>query len=217
MPTLGSPKVTKARKVFLDLRDKILAGEFEPGTYLTLRPLADHYGTGINAVSEAIKALAAEGVVQLEGKSGAKIIPRDAKQIRSEFIMRIALESEAARRCATQADEASLNALDQIACRVDDFSTQGNLAQARRFDRAFHLHLAALSGSDQLHDALAPLLDRLIVADITENEHPDFPGQKHRELVKELRTRDPNAASRILRVHCEYSMDVILSSLVRTA
>ncbi|UUO06510.1 GntR family transcriptional regulator [Blastopirellula sp. J2-11] len=214
--SISSPAhaATKAQRIFLDLRSKILSGEIESESRLTLRPLASDYESGINAVSEAIKALAAEGLVKLEGQAGARVIARDLKQIRGECILRIAIECESARRCAERADQSQLTILGNMAQQVDQLFEEGDkLKECRQADVRFHLTVAQFSGVPQLEDSLSPLLDRLVMLDQTEAQSDDHPGQKHLEVFDGLKTRKPQVAADAMRRHCEHSMNLSLALL----
>jgi DNA-binding GntR family transcriptional regulator len=205
---------TKAQRVFLDLRSRILAGQFPPETRLTLRPLAKEYGTGINAVSDAVKALAAEGLVELEGQAGARVIPRDLERIRGEYILRMVIECETARRCAELADETQMCILENMAAKVDRLFEEGHqLSECRNADIQFHLTIATFSGVPVLRDALAPLLDRLVALDQTEKRTLEIPGQKHQEVYEGLKTRDPAIASDVMQKHLQHSMNLSLALL----
>ncbi len=203
---------TKARRIFLDLRSRILSGELAAETRLTLRPLASQYGTGINAVSEAVKALAAEGLVEPGGQAGARILARDLQRIRGEYVLRIAIECEAARRCAQVADAAQLTVLQRMAYEIDDLFDAGeDLKRCRQLDVKFHLTVAEFSGVPQLRDALLPLLERHVMLDQTNAPSAEIPGQKHRELFAALETRNPEQASKVMRQHCEHAMNLSLA------
>lgn len=211
---IPQPAMTKAQRIFLDLRSKILSSEIAPETRLTLRPLAAQFGTGINAVSEAVKALAAEGLVELEGQAGARVIARDLDRIRGEFIMRIAIECETARRCAEFVDEIQLSILERMAAKVDRLFEEGHkLTECRQADIQFHLTIAGFSGVSQLKDTLVPLLDRLVALDQTETRTLEIPGQKHIEVYEGLKSRDPVHASDTMRRHLEHSMNLSLALL----
>ncbi len=200
----------------MDLRTKILGGAIESNARLTLRPLASQYGTGINAVSEAIKALAAEGLVELEGQAGARVIARDLNRIRGEFILRTAIECETARRCAESADNVQLAVLERLAVKVDNLFEEGeHLADCRAVDVQFHLAIADFSGAPQLKETLAPLLERLVMLDQTEQKTSEIPGQKHLEVFEALSSRNPVIASDMMRRHLEHSMNLSLALLYK--
>ncbi|UUO07161.1 GntR family transcriptional regulator [Blastopirellula sp. J2-11] len=205
---------TKARRIFLDLRSKILSRKIDANTQLTLRPIASEYGTGINAASEAIKALAAEGFVTLEGKAGARVITRDLHRIRAEGVLRIAIECEAIRRCAMLADDIQLSVLGGLAEKVDRLFEEGNqLDQCRQADIAFHVTITDFCGVPELRESLIPLLDRLVTLDQTEKRTSEIPGQKHLEVYEGLKSRDPVQAADVMRHHLEHSLSLTLALL----
>ncbi|QDS89048.1 putative HTH-type transcriptional regulator YdfH [Rosistilla ulvae] len=182
-------------------------------TRLTLRPIAGEYGTGINAASEAIKALAAEGLVRLEGKSGARVITRDLNRVRSEGVLRMAIECEAARRCAERVDNVQLSVLRGLADKVDRlFAAGDDLKGCRNADIAFHRTIVEFCGVPELWPSLMPLLDRLVTLDQTENRTTEIPGQKHIEVYEGLKSRDPEQAAIAMRQHLEHSLSMALAS-----
>lgn len=214
MNELLTETTTKARRIFLDLRSRILSGAIPADTRLTLRPLAKRYGTGINAVSEAVKALAAEGLVEPGGQAGARVIARDLQRIRGEHVLRIAIECEAARRLAAIADDAHYAVLGRMARDLDALADGGEqLLRCHELDVKFHLTVAEFSGVSQLRETLRPLLERLVMLDQTEAQSAEFPGQKHLELFAALNTRDPEKAAAGMRQHCEHSMNLSLAML----
>lgn len=205
---------TKAQRVFLDLRSRILSGELPATTRLTLRPLARKYGTGMNAVSEAVKELAAEGLVVLEGQAGALVLTRDLQRIRGEYALRVAIECETSRRCTFVADEVQMSILGRMAAEMDQLFEAGEqLERCRQLDVDFHLMITDFSGISQFRNVLHPLLDRLVMLDQTPTVNVEFPGQKHLELYEALKTRDPEIAASRMRQHCEVSMNLSLAAL----
>jgi len=205
---------TKAQRIFLDLRSQILSGKLPPDAQLTLRPIASQYGTGINAASEAVKALAAEGLVSLEGKAGARVIARDLVRIRGEGVLRIAIECEAARRCAELADDVQMTILGRLAEKVDRLFEEGEQLEAcRKADFHFHLTIQEFCGVPQLCETLIPLLERRVMLDQTEMRTTEFPGQKHMEVFEALKSRDPVQASDMMRCHLEHSLSIALARL----
>ena len=82
------------------LRDALLAGKFEPGTVLTLRALAESFGTSITPVRDAVTRLVAQGVLQ-QGPRNSAIVPNlTRKELADLTVVRCALEGRAAREAA---------------------------------------------------------------------------------------------------------------------
>src|ERR1700754_4966558 len=79
------------------LREALLAGRFEPGTVLTLRSLAESFGTSITPVRDAVTRLVAQGVLQ-QGPRNSAIVPTlSRKELEHLTVVRCALEGRAAR------------------------------------------------------------------------------------------------------------------------
>lgn len=129
------------------LRDALLAGRFEPGTVLTLRSLAESFGTSITPVRDAVTRLVAQGVLQ-QGPRNAAIVPNlSRKELADLTVIRCALEGRAAREAALlRHDDATLQSLQER------LSMMQSLIQARKLEsylehhRKFHFGIYAMSG-----------------------------------------------------------------------
>src|SRR5262245_14087170 len=89
------------------LRDALLAGRFEPGTVLTLRFLAEQFGTSSTPVRDAGTRLVAQGVLQ-QGPRNSAIVPNlSRKELADLTVVRCALEGRAAREAALQKHDAA--------------------------------------------------------------------------------------------------------------
>ena len=91
--------MSKARQAFVELREQILDGRLPPGSRLTLRPIAKLLGVNVGAVSEAVRELVHEQLVDFEPNYGARVKKLDLETMRSQHVLRIAIECEAIRRC----------------------------------------------------------------------------------------------------------------------
>ena len=153
------------------LRDALLAGRFEPGTVLTLRALAESFGTSITPVRDAVTRLVAQGVLQ-QGPRNSAIVPNlTRKELADLTVVRCALEGRAAREAALHRhDDAALRRLAGAAG-DDAIADQG--ARARELSRA------------------SP---KISFRDLRDVPHPAA-GRNHREHVAALRPgavlRDP--------------------------
>jgi DNA-binding GntR family transcriptional regulator len=130
------------------LQDALLAGRFEPGTVLTLRSLAESFGTSITPVRDAVTRLVAQGVLQ-QGPRNSAIVPHlSRKELEHLTVVRCALEGRAAREAAAshRHDDAALRRLQER------LSTMQSLIKARKLEsylehhRKFHFGIYAMSG-----------------------------------------------------------------------
>lgn len=127
------------------LREGLLAGRFAPGSKLTLRFLAETFGTSITPVRDAITRLAALGVLQLGPRNCAIVPELSAQELRELACIRCELEGRAAREAARNCGR---GAADHLAVQLT--TMQGHIA-GNRFTaylaahRKFHFGIYALA------------------------------------------------------------------------
>src|SRR5947208_1421868 len=116
------------------LRRGILNGEYAPGERLGEMDLADKLGLSRTPVREALRRLAAEGLVDVTTNKGAKVVDYPKGDLDHIFQIRAHVEGLAARAAAESASPADIDRLDHIA------TTLKAHAEARRLDRVYHLN-----------------------------------------------------------------------------
>lgn len=215
--TTGS--ITKARQAFIELREQILDGRLPAGTHLTLRPIAKSLGVSVGAVSEAMRELAHEQLIDFEPNYGARVKRFDAETVRSQHVLRIAIECEAIRRCTERISNRKLDELQVQAEAVDRLTdVEEKLAEARRSDFEFHLQIAEQSGAPSLPQVLRSChLVRLLAIEVA--PLPDsllIPNRTHVELIQAIRTRNVDLAEQAMREHCEHSLQLQLKRTLGT-
>src|SRR3954463_15955099 len=92
----------------MQLKDALLAGRFEPGKVLTLRSLAESFGTSITPVRDAVTRLVAQGVLQQGPRNSALVPHLSRRQVADLTRVRCSLEGRAAREAALHRDEPSV-------------------------------------------------------------------------------------------------------------
>src|SRR5882757_4370549 len=127
------------------LRDALLAGRYEPGAVLTLRSLAESFGTSITPVRDALTRLVAQGVLQ-QGPRNAAIVPRlTVAELKQLTIVRCALEGRAAREAARQRDPRSLRQLEARLAQMHALIAARKLESYLDHHRQFHFEIYAMS------------------------------------------------------------------------
>ena len=210
---LAETGIPKARQAFLELRERILDGRLPPGTHLTLRPIAKSLGMSVGAVSEAVRELVHEQLVDFEPNYGARVKRFDAETVRSQHVLRIAIECEAIRRCTDLISERKLDELEALAEEVDRLTdVEEKLSEARERDFDFHLQVAEQSQAPSLAAVLRSchLVRLLAVETAPARIAVQIPNRTHVELVQSIRSRDADRSERAMRDHCEHSLHVQL-------
>ena len=125
------------------LRQRIFAREMEPGSWIDELRIAQQLGISRTPLREALKVLAAEGLVTMKVRRGAYVTEVSEKDLRDVYHLLALLEADAVSHvvvCASDADLAELLAMHQALERA--------LADRDRFfslNEAFHRRLLELS------------------------------------------------------------------------
>jgi DNA-binding GntR family transcriptional regulator len=96
------------------LRQRIFRRELEPGSWIDELKLADEYGISRTPLREALKVLAAEGLVTMKVRRGAYVTEVNDKDLRDVYHLLSLLESDAAGVVATQASDSELQELQTL-------------------------------------------------------------------------------------------------------
>jgi DNA-binding GntR family transcriptional regulator len=102
---------TKADEIALALEDAVISGELAPGTVLRQETLSERFGVSRTPIREALRRLAATGLVSFEPNRGVRVraIPRD--ELREAFLVRAELEALVTELAVPRFDEQQLLAL----------------------------------------------------------------------------------------------------------
>ena len=101
--TVAVPGAGKGELVYQQLRAEIEAGELAPGAPLGELALVARTGASRTPVREALRRLAADGLVELAPRQGARVSRVSLRSVRDLYDLRALLEPEAMRQAARAA------------------------------------------------------------------------------------------------------------------
>lgn len=130
---VADPGAPLAAQVVERLRDLIVTEELAPGAPLRERALAERLGVSRTPLRDALKALAAEGLVTIEPKRGAVVAALSEATVAEKLDVLAALEGFAGERAAEQATEAEVAEVRALHHEL--------LAAFERRDRTAYFHL----------------------------------------------------------------------------
>src|SRR4029450_2250936 len=96
------------------LRQRIFRRELEPGSWIDEVKLAQEYGISRTPLREALKVLAAEGLVTMKVRRGAYVTEVSDRDLAQVYHLLALLESDAAAVVAHQASDAELKELQAL-------------------------------------------------------------------------------------------------------
>src|SRR5689334_3077689 len=128
------------------LRERILGGEYVPGERLAEVELAEKLGVSRTPVREALRRLAAEGLVDITANKGARVVEYPRTDLERIFEIRARVEGMSARIAAETATTADIDRLEEIATVLKDHSEAGRLDEVYRLNAEYHATLNGLAG-----------------------------------------------------------------------
>ena len=208
-----SPSETLGARAYRDLRDQILSGHLKPGQRLSLRGMASSLGMSMAPVGEAFRELSRDGLLEAETGWGTRVRQMTAESLRSQHILRTAVECEAARQCCQLASDPQLQDLMELAQELDRrIDSDAEPDQIHERDAQLHLRIAELAGAESLVETLRAnqLLQILARGSILAHDLAR-PRLQHVHLVEAIDTRDAEQAEAAMREHCTKSMELQLA------
>ncbi|MGI5509146.1 GntR family transcriptional regulator [Streptomyces sp. CA-106131] len=145
------------RLVSTAIRQALSAGDLAPGQRLVEQELSETLNATRNCVREALQDLAAEGLVELVPRRGARVRVISVEEAIQITECRAALEALCARRAAEHAAAEQLESLRDLGTRMREAVAQGDLNAYSALNGQLHNWIAEMSGQK----VAAGLLDRL--------------------------------------------------------
>jgi DNA-binding GntR family transcriptional regulator len=105
------------------LRQRIFRRELEPGSWIDELRIAEEYGISRTPLREALKVLAAEGLVTMKVRRGAYVTEVSAIDLADVYHLLSLLESDAAGVVATKATDAQMAELKALHAELEAAAT----------------------------------------------------------------------------------------------
>jgi DNA-binding GntR family transcriptional regulator len=186
------------------LRVRIFAHELAPGTWIDEQTLAKEFGISRTPLREAIKVLAAEGLITMKLRRGAYVTEVNRGDLEQIFTILSLLEGQAAKEAATKAQEKDLNELDDMHLRLEKAAADRNLDQFFEVNVRFHERIIAIANNPWMTSVIADLRKVLKLQrkdSLSRTGRLQSSLSEHREILKALLKRDPIAAEQAMRTH----------------
>jgi DNA-binding GntR family transcriptional regulator len=108
---------TKADEIAILLEEQIVSGQLEPGSVLRQEQLSDRFAVSRTPIREALRRLAALGLVSFEPNRGVRVRMLSREELREAFLVRAELESLATELAVPNMGEEEIAALDAAEAR----------------------------------------------------------------------------------------------------
>ncbi|MEV1067468.1 GntR family transcriptional regulator [Streptomyces sp. NPDC050263] len=205
VPKLERPGPLRDR-VYEALLELITTRALQPGQHLVESELATHLGVSRQPVREALQRLNTEGWVDLRPAQGAFVHEPTEDEADQLLTVRTLLEAEAARLAAAHADQAGIEALDEIVAQGMTAVARDDVDAAVAMNARFHAKVIELAGNAVLAE-LAAQVDRRVRWYYTpvarQRGHQSW--IEHRDLIAAIVAHDEQLATRLMREHTEHT------------
>jgi DNA-binding GntR family transcriptional regulator len=195
------------------LLDRIVRGHYKPGERIVELRLAKDLGTSQSPVREALRDLAAIGIVTIHSRRGARVRLPTGKELSDVSLMRAEVDALAARLAVENLDEETLGELQEACDQMASCLERQDYATLTEADATFHRLIAVASRNhavERVFDQLEPFARTFITLTLPGVDVHDIVLQ-HKDILAALRARNPQEASEAARSH-----QLSVSELLRT-
>lgn len=188
--------------VYERIRDRVLNGQYVPGTRLVERDLAAEFEVSRSPVREALRRLQHEGLAESLATRGVVVKKLTRKDVTEIFDLREALEGLAARLAAERVAAGTPCNLTEYVHRAQAAVAELDFDAAHAANTEFHDQLIIFSDNDNLQATLVPLMGRLhwIFRQILDFRQVY---REHDGVAHAIESGDPVEARRVAEAHVQ--------------
>lgn len=200
--------------------EAIIDQRLPPGTKLSEAALCEAFGVGRMRIRQSLLLLASREVVDLQPNRGAFVASPSAEQAREVFETRLMIEPNVARLAVERASDDDLGRLEQHLLLEHAAHHTAKRRDAIRLSGQFHVLLAEVAGNSVALRMVKELVTRtsLIIGIFGSPGVSNCRDQDHDEIFKAFRTRNSDAAARLMADHlCQIQEHLELGNRVESA
>ncbi|WP_204693826.1 GntR family transcriptional regulator [Geodermatophilus bullaregiensis] len=226
VPEGAGPDVSKADLVHRRLKEEIELGELAPGTPLSELSLVERTGASRTPVREALRRLAAEGLVELVPRQGARVSRVSLQSVRDLFDFRALLEPAAIRQ-ATEAAATDPQLRRSFTAMRAEFARVVRRAPSQARSRAFYeladrfdWAIIGATRNEHLRRTIAelrPHTARLRNLSHVDPQRVEVSVAEHLRMCDALLAGDADEAASAIAAHLAQSVRTIFADLTRGA
>ena len=203
---------TKNDYAYAEVRSRILTGVLEPGAVIGQARLAEELGVSTTPLREAIRRLAAEGMITLEAHRDARVTDVTAQEAKHLYEVRESVDPLAAGLAAERRTDADLTDMRKALNALTPLRGSATLG-ALMAHREYHRAIYRASGNILLIDILERLWDKAdryrLIGLQSSSDSPDDSSRveaEHQALFDAVAAQDAALAQTVMRNHILHSL-----------
>lgn len=191
---------TSVKKLLLD---RIMSGHYAPGERIIELQLSKELGTSQSPVREALRDLAAIGIVTIHSRRGARVRLPTSKELSDISLVRSEIDALAATLASPLVDEDVLGQLREAYADMERHHAEGNHVALTQADAQFHRLIVVTSANQAIQhvfDQLEPFARTFITLTLPKADVRSIIGE-HKLILDALEARDASLAANRAREH----------------
>jgi DNA-binding GntR family transcriptional regulator len=213
---LSMPKTVLHGQVTQRLRQMLVEGHIAPGAKLNERELCEQLKVSRTPLREAIKTLAAEGLVELLPNRGAIAVQLNAADILHTFEVMAGLEGLSGELAAQRITAQELAEIEALHFEMKAAYIRRDLSNYYRLNAQIHRAINEAAKNPVLLTTYTQVNARLQALRFRSNQDGEKWAnamQEHERMVLALQRRDAKALRQELETHLEHKREVVMAQL----
>jgi DNA-binding GntR family transcriptional regulator len=210
---ISIPRQVLHQEVAVRLRQRIVEGQLAPGAKLNERELSESLQVSRTPLREAIKMLAAEGLVDLLPNRGAAVAQMSLQDVADTFELIAGLEGQSGELAAERISDAQLAEIRALNYEMLAAFTRRDLATYYRLNALIHRHINAAAGNRVLTQTWANVNARLQALRFRSNFDEakwQRAMKEHDRMIELLAARDAAGLRALMVTHLLNKRDAVL-------
>lgn len=213
---ISIPRAALHEQVAYRLRELLVEGVIAPGAKLNERELALQLNVSRTPLREAIKMLAAEGLVELLPNRGAVAVNLSEQDVRNTFEVMAGLEGMSGELAVQRISEAQLTEIKALHFEMLAAHARRDLSTYYRINAQIHRAINTAANNDVLTTTYSQVNARLQALRFRSNQDEAKWSRavaEHGQMIDALTQRDGAALKAVLVQHLQHKRDVVIEQL----
>ena len=213
---LSLPRTALHSHVTHRLRQMLVENQIAPGAKLNERALCESLNVSRTPLREAIKTLAAEGLVILLPNRGAVAVSLSLDDVRHTFEVMAGLEGLSGQLAAERITETEMMEIQALHFEMMAAFTRRDLSSYYRLNAQIHSAINNAAKNPVLSSTYEQVNARLQALRFRSNQDDEKwhnAMQEHKLMIEALQARQPQVLRDLLVRHLEHKRDVVLAQL----
>jgi DNA-binding GntR family transcriptional regulator len=203
-----------ATEAYSVVRGRILRGDLVLGQPLSRRKLAAELGMSFLPVTEALLKLQFEGLLESRPRAGTRVRIPSPEDVTGHYVVREALEVQAALLFGQHATTAERSELRRLAARVDALSLQSDRAMYLSLHQKLHYRIAECARCEALREAIEKTHALASIwFCVMRKPTPEDSPTRHQDLIEAVLSADVNRSAAAVREHLAVGRQRVLQVL----